>query len=164
MENDNRVIGFEATFNTDAQFTPEMSGADQSYSAEMQQDEVVFECEMSMQNNEFSTEFGMTNNEFDAEFNNVQVVTILYGNDYDELINKPTINGVELVGDQTTQSLGLDILPSGGQTGDILMRVGTEGAAWETPANNAEEDNTRPITSAAVYMEIGNINALLATI
>lgn len=31
-------------------------------------------------------------------------------------------------------------------------------------ADRAEEDNTRPITSAAVYTEIGNINALLATI
>lgn len=31
-------------------------------------------------------------------------------------------------------------------------------------APDAEEDNTRPITSAAVYTEIGNINALLATI
>ena len=31
-------------------------------------------------------------------------------------------------------------------------------------ANDAEEDNTRPITSAAVYTEIGNINILLQTI
>ena len=31
-------------------------------------------------------------------------------------------------------------------------------------ANDAEENNTLPITSAAVYAEIGNINALLETI
>lgn len=31
-------------------------------------------------------------------------------------------------------------------------------------ADAAEQDNTRPITSAAVYAEIGNINALLETI
>jgi len=31
-------------------------------------------------------------------------------------------------------------------------------------ATDAEEDNTKPITSAAVYAEIGNINILLATI
>lgn len=31
-------------------------------------------------------------------------------------------------------------------------------------ATDVEEDNTRPITSAAVYAEIGNINAILATI
>lgn len=31
-------------------------------------------------------------------------------------------------------------------------------------ANNAEKDNTRPITAAAVYTQIGNINALLETI
>ena len=27
-----------------------------------------------------------------------------------------------------------------------------------------EKDNTKPVTSAAVYTEVGNINALLATI
>lgn len=31
-------------------------------------------------------------------------------------------------------------------------------------AENVEGDNTRPITAAAVYAEVGNINALLATI
>lgn len=31
-------------------------------------------------------------------------------------------------------------------------------------ADIPEEDNTKPITSAAVYSEIGNINVLLATI
>lgn len=31
-------------------------------------------------------------------------------------------------------------------------------------ANDAEQDNTRPITSAAVYTEIGNIDVLLQTI
>ena len=37
-------------------------------------------------------------------------------------------------------------------------------AEWVTPATSAEQDNTRPITAGAVYTEIGNINALLATI
>ncbi len=31
-------------------------------------------------------------------------------------------------------------------------------------ADEVEHDNTKPITSAAVYTEVGNINALLATI
>lgn len=31
-------------------------------------------------------------------------------------------------------------------------------------ADNAEQDNTKPITSAAVYTEIGNIDILLQTI
>ena len=30
-------------------------------------------------------------------------------------------------------------------------------------ADAVEEDNTKPVTSAAVYTEVGNINALLAT-
>lgn len=31
-------------------------------------------------------------------------------------------------------------------------------------ANAVEEDNTRPVTSVAVYVEIGNIEALLAAL
>lgn len=38
------------------------------------------------------------------------------------------------------------------------------GALTVDTANDVEQDNTRPITSAAVYVEVGNINALLALI
>lgn len=57
-------------------------------------------------------------------------------------------------------------LPLGGQPGDVLLkRSATDfDSEWVPPADRAEEDNTRPITAAAVYTEIGNINALLATI
>lgn len=59
-----------------------------------------------------------------------------------------------------------DGVPSGGTAGDLLAkRTNTDyDVEWITPANSAEQDNTRPITAAAVYTEIGNINALLATI
>lgn len=56
-------------------------------------------------------------------------------------------------------------LPAGGSLGDVLVKsAASGGASWVTPASSAEEDNTRPITAAAVYTEIGNINALLGTI
>lgn len=56
--------------------------------------------------------------------------------------------------------------PPGGYTGDLLAKRTDSDfdVEWITPANSAEQDNTRPITAAAVYTEIGNINALLATI
>ena len=44
------------------------------------------------------------------------------------------------------------------------LLVTEEGILSVDTANDAEEDNTRPITAAAVYSEIGNINVLLATI
>ena len=58
------------------------------------------------------------------------------------------------------------LLPSGGNIGDIVMKRSGEDydAEWVAPATSAEQDNTRPITAAAVYTEIGNINSLLATI
>lgn len=83
--------------------------------------------------------------------------------DYEDLVNKPSINHVELDGDLSFEDLGINVWPSGGSDGDILTRSGN-GAIWETPANSAQQDNTKPITAAAVYTEIGNINALLATI
>ena len=57
-------------------------------------------------------------------------------------------------------------LPIGGIIGDILMKRSNSNydVEWIAPASSSEEDNTRPITAAAVYTEIGNINALLATI
>ena len=90
-------------------------------------------------------------------------VTTVTSEDYDKLYHKPLINGVELSGDHTTEELGISQLPSGGSVGDIVM-MGSNGVTWEAPATSAEADNTKPITSAAVYTEIGNINALLSTI
>ena len=44
------------------------------------------------------------------------------------------------------------------------LSVTNEGVVSVQTADHPEEDNTRPITASAVYTEIGNINALLATI
>lgn len=93
-------------------------------------------------------------------------------NNYSYHYNKPSINGETLSGDKTASDLGLaaasDVhnIPSGGNTGDIMIKNSSADfdAGWTPPANAVEQDNTLPITSAAVYTEIGNINALLATI
>ena len=44
------------------------------------------------------------------------------------------------------------------------LRITQSGVLSVIKADKAEQDNTRPITSAAVYTEIGNIDALLQTI
>lgn len=44
------------------------------------------------------------------------------------------------------------------------LQITSSGVLSVSKANSVEQDNTRPITSAAVYTELGNINALLATI
>ena len=57
-------------------------------------------------------------------------------------------------------------VPAGGSTHDILMKRSNSNfdMEWVAPATSVQADNTLPITSGAVYTEIGNINALLATI
>ena len=101
---------------------------------------------------------------FRTNFGSIQTLTIA---DYETLIHKPSINGVTIIGDMTSEDLGIAAsFPGEGNVGDILMKIGadSDAVAWVTPASDVEEDNTRPITSAAVYTEIGNINALLETI
>lgn len=44
------------------------------------------------------------------------------------------------------------------------LEVDADGKVNVLTASDMEQDNTRPITSAAVYTEVGNINALLETI
>lgn len=101
-----------------------------------------------------------------VRFNGVQPITVA-DNDYTILSNKPSINSVTLVGNLTSEDLGIAAsFPDQGAIGDILMKTSNanDGVSWVTPASSAEQDNTRPITAAAVYTEIGNINVLLATI
>lgn len=53
----------------------------------------------------------------------------------------------------------------GGYTiGDGLKLDATTNTLSVDTAEAVEKDNTKPVTSAAVYTEVGNINALLATI
>lgn len=99
-------------------------------------------------------------------FTSVQPITVT-DNDYTVLANKPSINDVILVGNLTSEDLGIAAsFPEQGLVGDILMKTSNtnDGVSWITPASRAEQDNTRPITSAAVFTEIGNINVLLSTI
>ena len=44
------------------------------------------------------------------------------------------------------------------------LKINAAGVLSVDTAAAVEQDNTRPITSAAVYTEVGNINALLETI
>ena len=44
------------------------------------------------------------------------------------------------------------------------LKIAEDGTLSVDTADKAEKGNTKPITSAGVYLEIGNINALLATI
>lgn len=65
---------------------------------------------------------------------------------YNELIQ---IKMIENSGSKLTAGENIEIV-------DNVISVQT--------APNVEKDNTKPITSAAVYTEVGNINILLQTI
>lgn len=44
------------------------------------------------------------------------------------------------------------------------LNITSEGVLSVDMADSIDKDNTRPVSAAKVYTEIGNINALLATI
>lgn len=110
----------------------------------------------------------------DGEVLDIELVTPIAKDgttNYEKLSNIPSINGVPLIGNKTTEELlieegGTAEFPAGGNIGDLLAKRSNadNDVEWITPAQSVEQDNTRPITAAAVYTEIGNINALLAII
>ena len=55
-----------------------------------------------------------------------------------------------------------DVL-GGIKVGDSL-KISADGVLSVDTAKAIEEDNTKPVTSAAVYTEVGNIEALLSKI
>lgn len=119
------------------------------------QEDAPFDVKLSQGDQAIQTGFGA-----------VQTITT---SNYNDLANKPSINGVTLQGALTSEDLHIEAsasFPEEGNIGDILMKTAmtSDGVSWITPASKSEQDNTRPITAAAVYTEIGNINALLATI
>ena len=67
----------------------------------------------------------------------------------------------ELIQQQINSSSG-----SGGSnlTAGENITITDDGVISVQTAPNIEKDNTKPITSAAVYTEVGNINVLLQTI
>ena len=94
---------------------------------------------------------------FNIKFNNTEIPLNIDFNQSDEPLNA----SFELTGGGSS---GIP-LPEGGNYGDLLAKdSGYKQLMWVTPATAVEQDNTRPITSAAVYTEVGNINALLSLV
>lgn len=86
-------------------------------------------------------------------------------------VTKPILldeTGQEIV--QAIKNVAAAVLAggSGGEGGVAFVTDDTltlkDGVLGVNTAEKVEQDNTLPVTSAAVYTEVGNINALLETI
>ena len=103
--------------------------------------------------------------EVPSEFSEIEQTIIAINNNPP----KPGINGFWLIyNPETGEYEESDIpLPEGGgfgyQIGHGLKVTGTNTLEVDT-ANDVEQDNTLPITSAAVYTTVGNIEILMRTI
>lgn len=87
-----------------------------------------------------------------------------------EVVGSSVLGDVTVAGVIIREGGGYDEIPpattdtiGGIIVGDHLS-ITEEGRLSVVVADSSEEDNTNPISAAAVYMEVGNINALLQTI
>ena len=83
-----------------------------------------------------------------------QILAKATDDDYDTEWVDPGMQDIPVA---TTETLGGIVVGS-----DLLIT--NNGVLSVDKANAVQEDNTKPITAAAVYTEVGNINAALATI
>lgn len=63
-------------------------------------------------------------------------------NDYESLLNRPSINGVELTGNKSLGELGISIVPTGGSTGQVLKKTSNANGdyAWADESGGADVD------------------------
>lgn len=134
-------------------------------------DPIIFDMEFEDDAEEFDMEFETSNDEFDMNFGNVIEIPIgdYYDGDYyvtpgteEQVLRTRGLAmaddvTVEPIRPATTSSLGSVIVGSD-------LQITPEGVLSVQKADAVEQDNTHPITAAAVYTEVGNINALLQTI
>lgn len=107
------------------------------------------ELEFSTTDYELETNFSESNNLIEADF---QESDNSFGADFGEVQRFFTEPGIA-----TRNSLGSVIVGSN-------LSITETGVLSVETATDAEQDNTRPITSAAVHTELGNIDILLRTI
>ena len=134
-------------------------------------DPIIFDMEFEDDAEEFDMEFETSNDEFDMDFGNVIEIPIgdYYDGDYsvtpgteEQVLRTRGLAmaddvTVEPIRPATTAALGSVIV------GEDLQ-ITPEGVLSVQKADSVEQNNTHPITAAAVYTEVGNINALLQTI
>lgn len=132
---------------------------------------IVFDMDFDEDAEEFDVSFEASGDEFDADFEGVVEVPVgdYYDGDYnvtpgteEQVLRTRGLAmaddvTVEPIRPATTSTLGSVIVGSD-------LQITPEGVLSVDKADTVERDNTKPITAAAVYTEVGNINALLQTI
>nr|DAF27029.1 MAG TPA: hypothetical protein [Caudoviricetes sp.] len=118
------------------------------------------EIEVTMQECEEIDVTTQEQNDIDADVGEGKYnVNTVVSNNYEDLENKPSINGTILIEDKTAEELNLQEKLNKGDNIEIKDNV-----ISVITTNDVEGDNTKPITSAGVYTIVGNINVLLQII
>ena len=100
-----------------------------------------------------------------AQFGTRDLVEMVQSGDYEDLINKPQINGVELIGNKTTEDLGIQagVTSWNGQTGDVTYTAPVTSVNGQTGAVNLNIP-TVPTNVSAFTNDAGYITSAQAPV
>lgn len=149
-----------------------IENTDTTLSMEVESDNTTLDLTIEETDGEIDASLNELSEDINLEHENVVVIEADAGGYYTPSVTQPDENTMRV---SFTPSKGtmlpvadIDItLPTkdGGATYEAGENISIENNIISVlTADEAEEDNTRPITSAAVHTQLGNIQALLETI
>ena len=112
---------------------------------------------------EFPVEFTESENSFEVGFESVERVTDLSREDVEIIVEETIREKID------SGEIGHDVPLATTDVAGIVkvgsnLTIAEDGLLSVDVASEVDEDNTKPITSAAVFTEVGNINVLLSLI
>ena len=93
------------------------------------------------------------------------LVQVVQSSDYDDLMNKPSINGVTLIGDKTTEDLGIEVGVTSwnGQTGDVTYTPPNYALTYDESVSVGSAVVGEAVTGEPNYTPSGTVTGTVTT-
>ena len=101
----------------------------------------------------------------ELEFGTRDIIEVRQSGDYNDLANKPSINGVTLVGNKTTEDLGIDVGVTSwnGQTGDVVYSPPNYALTYDESVSVGSAVVGEAVTGEPNYTPSGTVTGSVAT-
>lgn len=99
------------------------------------------------------------------EFGTRDIIEVRQSGDYLDLTNKPSINGVTLIGDKTTEDLGIEVGVTSwnGQTGDVVYTPPNYALTYDESVSVGSAVVGEAVTGEPNYTPSGTVTATVTT-
>lgn len=107
-------------------------------------------------NNELQFDLG---GRTELEFGTRDIIEVLQSEDYEDLTNKPSINGVTLIGNKTTEDLGIEagVTSWNGQTGDVVYTPPNYALTYDESVSVGSAEVGEAVTGEPNYTPSGTV-------